>query len=104
MEQKYTPAPWFAVDYAGSFCIQNGPMYDDTDLLCYDSIFSDIVPPSKDVVEANAKLMAAAPEMLKDLKSLILSIESHPDYVTGEEGDEWHTLVSMALETIEKAE
>ncbi|MDD4971936.1 MAG: hypothetical protein PHT07_21120 [Paludibacter sp.] len=81
METKHTPSPWFAVDYAGSICIQSGPMYEDLDLLCYDSIFSDIVPPSKEVVEANAKLMATAPELLEALKILLREFDNLIDHV-----------------------
>ena len=53
--------------------------------------------------EANAKLIAAAPELLYRLNSLVLSVKAHPDYIFGEEGDEWHDIVSLAEETIKKA-
>lgn len=52
---------------------------------------------------ANAKLIAAAPELLYRLNSLVLSVKAHPDYQFGEEGDEWHDIVSLAEETIKKA-
>lgn len=52
---------------------------------------------------ANAKLIAAAPELLARLNSLVLSVKAHPDYQFGEEGDEWHDVVSLAEETIKKA-
>jgi hypothetical protein len=58
---------------------------------------------SKSEVEANAALVASAPEMYRDLNSLILSITSHPDYIEGSENDEWHTLVSLAQSTLKKA-
>ncbi len=58
---------------------------------------------SKTEIKANAKLVAAAPEMHRDLNSLILSITSHPEYIAGCEDDEWHTLVSLAQSTLEKA-
>lgn len=58
---------------------------------------------SKSEIEANAKLVASAPEMYRDLNSLILSITSHPDYIEGSENDEWHTLVSLAQSTLKKA-
>lgn len=52
---------------------------------------------------ANAQLIACAPELLEALRSLILSVCAHPDYVFGKEGDEWHDLVSIADEVINKA-
>lgn len=70
MEAKHTPGPWFVVDYAGTLCIQNGPMYEDKDLLCYDSLWSEEEVLSKEMAEANANLMAAAPEMLEALIEL----------------------------------
>jgi len=64
METKHTPSPWFAVDYAGSFCIQNGEMYEDKDVLSYDSICGKDFSFPIEVAKANAKLAAAAPELL----------------------------------------
>ena len=52
---------------------------------------------------ANARLIAAAPELLYRLNSLVLSVKAHPDYIFGEEGDEWHDIVSLAEEAIKKA-
>ena len=58
---------------------------------------------SKEEAIANAKLIAAAPELLARLNSLVLSVKAHPDYQFGEEGDEWHDIVSLAEEVIKKA-
>lgn len=60
-------------------------------------------PKSKGIAVANAKLIIAAPNMYKDLKSLVLSITAHPDYVNGSKNDEWHTLVNLAKKTLKKA-
>lgn len=51
----------------------------------------------------NAKLIAAAPDLLHRLNSIVLSVKSHPDYVNGQEGDEWHDIVELAEQTIKKA-
>ena len=80
MEAKYTPGPWFAVDYAGKFDIQNGDGYEDTDLLCYDTIWNE-KSLDKETVEANAKLMAAAPEMLEALNMLLEELDKLIDHV-----------------------
>lgn len=53
--------------------------------------------------EKDVLLIAAAPDLLGMLNSLVLSITAHPDYVSGEEGDEWHDLVSLADDVIKKA-
>jgi len=55
---KHTPGPWYPVEYAGYFDVQNGPLYSDTSVsnIEYD-----------ENAEANAKLMAAAPDLLDAL-------------------------------------
>lgn len=39
-------------------------------------------------------------ELMRNTRSLILSIQTHPDYVSGESGDEWHDLTEIAEETL----
>ena len=53
--------------------------------------------------EENAKLIAAAPELLDRLNKLVLSVKAHPEYVFGEDGDEWHDLISLSEQAIKKA-
>lgn len=66
MEAKHTPGPWFAVDYSGSYFIQNGPMYEDKGILSYDySTFGEKYSVTKEEAEANAALIIAAPEMFE---------------------------------------
>lgn len=52
---------------------------------------------------ANGELIASAPELLDRLSKLVLSVKAHPDYVNGEDGDEWHDIIDLAEETIKKA-
>lgn len=58
---------------------------------------------SEEEQAANVSLFLSARDMYRDLNSLILSITSHPDYISGCEDDEWHTLVRLAQSTLEKA-
>lgn len=58
---------------------------------------------SKEEAISNAKLIAAAPDLLDRLNKLVLSVKAHPDYVYGEEGDEWHDIIDLTEEIIKKA-
>ena len=59
MKTKHTSGPWYPVGYACYTLIQSGPDYTDTDILNSDEC---------DEAEANANLIAAAPELLEALK------------------------------------
>jgi len=52
--------------------------------------------------EANARLIAAAPELLRVLQGMQLSMMAHPDYVSGE-NQEFIDYVESAEEVINKA-
>lgn len=60
---------WFAVEFAGSWMILNEPFYEGVDQLNADNV---------GIIEAekNAKLAAAAPQLLKALK---LMMREHED-------------------------
>ena len=51
-----------------------------------------------------SELLRQRDELKRMLNSLILSICAHPDYVSGEEGDEWHDLTSLAEASIKSTE
>jgi hypothetical protein len=51
---------------------------------------------------ANATLIAVAPELLKTIQSMQLSMMAHPDYVSGE-NQEFIDYVSIAEDVINKA-
>jgi len=51
-----------------------------------------------------SELLKQRDELMRMMNSLMLSIAAHPDYVGGEEDDEWHTLLSLAEELVTKAE
>ncbi len=55
---NHTPGPWYPIDFAGYWAIQNGPYYEDVDLLDVESSAN---------AEANANLAAAAPEVTDTL-------------------------------------
>lgn len=69
MTHKHTPAPWFAVDYAGTLNIQDGPTYEDRNVLSYDKIWNENTF-CKETVEANAALMVIAPDMFEHLEAI----------------------------------
>ena len=96
MEKKFTEGEWIIDKKRDTVCI---------DILCNDEVVAtcwddyDCV----DQLRANAKLIAAAPDLLNRLNSIVLSVKAHPDYVNGQEGDEWHDIVELAEQTIKKA-
>jgi hypothetical protein len=114
METLHTPGPWFC---NGSDIVFLGEG-DENIITCerkgVDIEICSVFPQyefDEDVqtairclreTEANVRLIAIAPELLKCLNSLMLSITAHPDYVSGEEGDEWHDLIENCNEIIEK--
>lgn len=101
MEKKFSKGKWEVTDDTGEcFMIES----EDGGLICtvHDGSFDDDAI-HMDVVEANAKLIAAAPYLLDRLNKLVLSVKAHPDYVNGEECDEWHDIIDLAEETIKKA-
>jgi hypothetical protein len=63
---KHTPGPWFAVEYAGRYSFQRKDEYGGPDLLDQDSCSRACY---------NAKLAAAAPELLKELMYLVRLLE-----------------------------
>ena len=62
MKTNYTKKEWHYVDYAGIFLIQDGPFYEDHNLLDTDNF------PVQ--AEANARLMSSAPELLSALSKI----------------------------------
>lgn len=73
-EQKTTPGPWYAIEYAGYWAIQSENFY---------GIESSVLDEdNNNRAEENAKLAARAPELLKENDSLqarILELEKHID-------------------------
>ena len=75
---KHTKAPWFSVDYAGTFILQSGPHYDDQSLLDYNEFHDN--PVDKETAEANSLIAVKAPEMLealKDAEKIILQVHQY---------------------------
>ena len=67
MKTKHTSGPWYYSNYAVTFMLQDGPYYEDNLILSYDEAFSAI---DMETAEANAKLAAAAPELLEALQNI----------------------------------
>lgn len=70
---KHTQDEWHAVDYAGHWAIQDTPYYDTgKDLLNVEAVGAESAL-------ANAKLMAAAPDLLEALHDLLSVAPDLPD-------------------------
>lgn len=72
MKTKHTSGPWYYSNYAGTFMLQDGPYYEDNLILSYDEAFSNI---DMETAEANAKLAAAAPELLDALEYAVKAMK-----------------------------
>lgn len=66
METKHTSAPWYPVEFAGVYILLDSDDYTGKNLFDSDEV-------GEVKAKANAKLAAAAPKMLKALKSLVNS-------------------------------
>lgn len=67
---KFTPGRWFGVEYAGTIEIQEKPFYGERSILTImqNSFLDEPQEPcTKEQVEANAKLIEAAPKMFWNL-------------------------------------
>lgn len=73
MKTKHTPGPWHYSNYAATFMLQDGPYYEDNLILSYDESFSSI---NEETAKANAKLAAAAPELLESLVKILQNFKS----------------------------
>ena len=101
MGKKFTKGEWKTLDKATFDSYQNvwrKALYIDGFNFCM-----YISGRTKEEVNANAKLIAAAPNLPDNLNKLLLSVKAHPDYVNGEEGDEWHDIIDLAEQAIKKA-
>ena len=88
MSATHTPGPWYAIEYAGMWGIQSVNEYSqDNNLLDMEN---------DDRAEANAKLIAAAPEMLEALTA------AHAIFVTQGIGHE-HPICGEQYRLIAKA-
>ena len=96
MKTKFTKGRWLIDGTRDTVCI---------DIWCNDEVIATCWDDNNNVEELrfNAKLIAAAPDLLHRLNSIVLSVKAHPDYVNGEGGDEWHDIVELAEQTIKKA-
>lgn len=75
-EFKGTNKQLHYVDYAGQFVIQDGPMYEDCNVLNYDDCVIKAV--TKQEAEANARLFCAASKMLHVLQDIVFNLKQLP--------------------------
>lgn len=77
-EPKHTPGPWFPIEYAGFWDLAQNPNYSDYSLLNEDNYGEE--------AQANAKLAAAAPDLLEALIEIIrISDRKHNAWDKGKE-------------------
>lgn len=93
MRTKYTPGPWYYTDCTISFVIQDGKLYNDHNILCYDTVIIKENTITKEVAEANARLMSSAPELLEALE----------DILNAADNEEYCNAVYEAVHVINKA-
>ncbi len=85
---KHTPGPWYPIDFAGYQVIKTEPYYDSgIDILNLDEC---------DVANANARVIAAAPDLLEACEEAVSTIDMLM-------GDDIHPSASMSLNRIIKA-
>lgn len=107
MSATHTPGPWYAIEYAGMWGIQSVDEYSqDNNLLDMEN---------DDRAEANAKLIAAAPDLLEalvkltsnkhiDLGDLIYNVkEREGEGWEGPSVKAWGEAVELAKTAIKKA-
>lgn len=58
---KFTPGPWYPVEFSGFWILNDGPHYEDRELLNEEGC---------ECAEQNATLASAAPDMYEALKEL----------------------------------
>jgi hypothetical protein len=99
METKHTPGPWIVKTYTPNHGCWNH------------WIQSKHGPSNTDEAEANARLIAAAPELLEALKELVAEHEYRCEKLNAENGitDKWESIIPTtgiiwAREAIAKAE
>ena len=86
---RHTPGPWkFEIrNYQAMVTTER----DDIDMVVASNLFDEELDPELEEVEANARLIATAPDLLEALQSLLASLEnidfSHLDYLAREDGD-----------------
>jgi hypothetical protein len=68
-DNKYTPGPWFAVEYAGYFNIQSQDGYGEK--------YNLLDREEDENAEANAKLIAASPDLLEACIEALKEMEFH---------------------------
>lgn len=110
METKFTKGEW-TIDYGQTIGHIKAVNINDLSKIPTVAIYNVFSRHGKESLtkiyeeqeNANAKLIAAAPDLFKALNSIVLSVKSHPDYVFGKDEDEWHDLISISEKAIKKA-
>lgn len=86
-EIKHTQGPWYPIEYAGVFNINDEPFYEGQNLFDRDYF---------EEAELNARLAASSPELLNACREAVSTIEMLM-------GDKLDVSASMSLASIQKA-
>lgn len=102
---KHTPGPWIAYKSKSilggtvyNICQEDGAPYTPN----YSDVCQTVEGERDDIQEANANLIAAAPDMLEALKMTVSAMREHACSI-GCNAENWHDY-QAAMAAIEKAE
>lgn len=99
MSAKHTPGPWVAAPYEGFGPRTTVRQGDEKTGMRIASTFETTSPRNIERNEANARLIAAAPELLEALQALVFADDAFARLAMSEHGDEYDRL----FEQIEQA-
>lgn len=105
MSKKHTPAPWTGDEHGitsksmPDVFFGDNKQYSRSYIVCQPWLYSD---PQGEELKANARLIAAAPDLLESVQALLTVIDEMKSDVPGQDC-EWNDCVALARTAIAKA-